>query len=97
VTKTAPQEEADRFARTAFRPDPAGRVYLRDLRARYHSWCAEREREPLPDHVLGAALNALFASVGLYREGAGAEAAIPGIAWTKPSQPLIPRDQGRQP
>jgi hypothetical protein len=30
---------------------------------------------------IGRALNALFASVGLYRRGNGASALVPGIEW----------------
>lgn len=73
--------EADLFARKTIAPDPAGRVYLRDLRKGYHSWCRETDRDPLPDQDIAAALNTLFRRVGLSVEGKGADAAIEGIAW----------------
>lgn len=84
--KNVTRDEADHFARSVFRPDPNGRVYLRDVRAAYRAWCAETKRRPLPDQEIGAALNALFSSVGLYRESSGADAAIVGVAWKKPLQ-----------
>ncbi len=58
-------EEADRFARTVFRPKRGGRVALRDIRSAYHSWCASAERTPLADDEIAKALNDLFASVDL--------------------------------
>ncbi len=73
--------EADLFARKTIAPDPSGRVYLRDLRKGYHSWCREMDRDPLPDQDIAAALNTLFRRVGLSVDGKGADAAIEGIAW----------------
>jgi hypothetical protein len=73
--------EADWFARSTFRPGAGARVRLADLRQAYHAWCETRGLSPLPDHEIGQALSRLFEKVGLYREGAGAEAAIVGIAW----------------
>lgn len=73
--------EADRFAKAMFRPEPQGRVPVRDIRAAYHSWCETSHSTPLPDKEIGAALNELFSSVGLLLEGKGAEAAIVGIDW----------------
>ena len=64
-----------------FRPEPDGRVALRDIREAYHSWCASTRSTPLPDKEIAAALNELFSSVGLLVEGKGADAAIVGIDW----------------
>ena len=78
----AADKEADCFAKAMFvRPRPDGRVHLRDIREAYHAWCESCRSAPLPDHEIGAALNDLFSSVGLYREGNGKEAAIVGIGW----------------
>jgi hypothetical protein len=59
-----------------FRPEPDGRVALRDIREAYHSWCANSRSAPLPDKEIAAALNDLFSSVGLLLDGKGANAAI---------------------
>jgi len=75
------QSEADRFAKAMFRPQPDGRVALRDIREAYHSWCASARSTPFPDKEIAAALNELFSSVGLPLEGKGADAAIVGINW----------------
>jgi hypothetical protein len=77
------KEEADAFARSAFRPSKRGRVVLNDIPAAYHAWCRTRGIEPLSTAEIGAALAALFASVGLYRRGKGERAAVPGIEWSK--------------
>jgi hypothetical protein len=87
-----PADEANRFARTAFRPKETGRIKLADIRGAYHGWCRERGLDPLPDREIGRALNALFAGVNLYRRGDGADAAIVGIDWKHP-EPL--RIEGR--
>jgi hypothetical protein len=76
-----PADEADSFARTTFRPKSTGRVRLAEIKQAYHGWCHKRGLDPLPDRDIGQALNALFASVALYRRGEGAEAAIVGIDW----------------
>ena len=75
------EREADSFAKAMFRPEPDGRVTLRDIREAYHSWCASTKRSPLPDKEIAVALNELFSSVGLLVEGQGANAAIVGIGW----------------
>jgi hypothetical protein len=78
-----PAKEADWFARMTFRPKRTGRVKLADVRYAYHHWCRRHGLDPLPDSDIGQALNALFASVKLYRRGEGAEAAIVGIDWSQ--------------
>lgn len=78
-----PAAEADTFARATFKPSPGARVRLVDLRAAYRSWCCDAGIEPLPDREIGAALSELFGRVGLYRDGAGADAAIAGIDWRR--------------
>jgi hypothetical protein len=84
--KATAKDEADIFAGATFRPDEEGCVTLAEIKAAYHDWCAPRP--PLPDDEIGAALSELFASVGLYPEGRGADAAIHGISWrTRPDQP----------
>jgi hypothetical protein len=75
------EEEADAFARTTFRPSRTRRVVLEEIPAAYRGWCRKRGLEPLPDIAMGSALSALFSSVGLYRNGDGAAAAIVGIDW----------------
>jgi hypothetical protein len=82
-----PVDEADRFARTVFRPKRAGRVKLGDIKQAYDRWCLGHGLDPLPDRDIGRALNELFASVNLYKRGKGAEATIVGIDW-KHSQRL---------
>ena len=77
-----PKDEADRFARTTFRPSEKGRVKLAEIPAAYRAWCRKRGIEPLPDLEIGAALSALFSSVGLYRRGKGAGAVIVGMEWS---------------
>jgi hypothetical protein len=76
------EAEANKFASTVFRPNPRGSVRVGDIRTAYHQWCRERGVAPLPDREIGAALNALFSSVGLDREGSGAQTAILGIVWS---------------
>jgi hypothetical protein len=76
------KDEADRFARAALRPKKSGRVKLAEIRVGYHAWCRKRGLEPLPDLEIGPALAGLFSSVGLYRRGKGASAAIVGIEWS---------------
>lgn len=93
-------KEADDFAKAMFQPAPNGRVLLRDVRAAYHSWCAQEKREPLPDVEIAAALNALFSKCGLYREGNGSKAQIAGIGWRGVEGPplkLIPFSAGSVP
>ena len=75
------RREADSFAKAMFRPEPDGRVTLRDIREAYHSWCASTKRAPLPDKEIAVALNELFSSVGLLVDGQGGNAAIVGIGW----------------
>ena len=62
---------------------------LAEIRAAYHAWCRKRGLEPLPDLEIGAALSALFSSVGLYRRGKGASAAIVGIEWKEQPAPQL--------
>lgn len=81
TTTSSPSEEADRFARTVFRPKRGGRVALRDIRAAYHCWCSDSQKIPLADAEIGKALNELFASADLRVAGNGSEAAIVGIEW----------------
>ena len=82
-----PNDEADLFARTTLRPADRGRVKLGDIPAAYAAWCRERGLAPLPQTEIGAALSALFSSVGLYKRGSGARAVVPGIEWRSP-EPL---------
>jgi hypothetical protein len=79
--KTSSFAVADKFAAKVFRPDPDGQVRLNEIPRAYHRWCTEHDQAPLPDNEFGAALSELFAKVGLYRVGHGAEAVIEGIAW----------------
>jgi hypothetical protein len=65
-----------------FRPNPSGSIGVAEIRTAYHLWCVERGLEPLPDREIGAALNALFSSVGLDRQGSGRNAAIVGLGWS---------------
>jgi hypothetical protein len=81
------KEEADAFARTTFRPSKAGCVVLDEIPVAYEAWCRKRGLEPLPTAQIGTELAALFASVGLYRRGRGARAAVPGIEWSN-KEPL---------
>lgn len=89
----SPRAEADMFARTTLRPAEQGRVKLIEIPAAYAAWCGERGLVPLPDREIGAALSALFSSVGLYRRGRGAKAVVPGIEWR--STPLLPNPASR--
>jgi hypothetical protein len=73
--------EADRFARTTFRPNPDGGVKCVEIQRAYRTWCRTKRLDPLPDREIGRALSGLFSSVGLYRQGRGANAAITGIEW----------------
>jgi hypothetical protein len=79
--------EADHFARSTLRPAEKGRVRLAEVPGAYRAWCAERGLDPLPDGVIGPALAALFASVGLHRHGTGVKAVVRGIEWRSP--PLL--------
>jgi hypothetical protein len=81
--------EADHFARSTLRPSKTGRVKLAEIRAGYHAWCRKYGPEPLPDMEIGPALSALFSSVGLYRRGRGASAAIVGLEWNADGPPLL--------
>ena len=85
----APKDEADLFARTTFRPHRTGRVSLAEIRAAYRAWCGKHGLDPLPDSEIGPALSALFSSVGLYRRGDGADAAIAGIDWKEQPAPQL--------
>jgi hypothetical protein len=90
-----PGHEADLFARTTFRPAKTGRVKLVEIPTAYRAWCCERGLDPLPDTEIGAALSALFSSVGLYRTGKGAKAVVPGIEWKRPpllEGPIVQRE-----
>jgi hypothetical protein len=82
-----PAGEADLFARTTLRPADAGRLKLIEVPAAYAAWCCDRGLDPLPNKEIGAALSALFFSVGLYRQGKGTKAVVPGIEWR--NQPLL--------
>jgi hypothetical protein len=84
-----PRAEADRFARTTFRPSKRGRVRLAEVRAAYRAWCLKHGLDPLPDLEIGAALSALFSDVGLYRRGKGASAVIVGMEWSPRALPLL--------
>ncbi len=68
--------EADAFAREVFRPQPCGRIAIADIKDAYQAWCRCRGLDPLPNQEFGRELAALFASVGLYRVGVGADAEI---------------------
>ena len=73
------EAEANKFASAIFRPNPSGRVNVADIRTAYDEWSRERGLEPLPDREIGAALNALFTSVGSERDGSGRQTAILGL------------------
>ncbi len=83
-----PDMEANRFAVDTLRPDAEGSTRLHDLRDAYHRWCAARGLEPLPDREIAAALNALFARIGLTGAGSGSEAAIVGVT-IRPALPAL--------
>ena len=82
--------EADAFARVMFRPAPQGRVHIVEIRETYDRWARTHGLEPLPSREIGAELAQLFASVGLYREGQGANAVIVGIQWADGSAGAAP-------
>lgn len=75
---------ANVFLSETIRADVAGRIGVLELLERYHTWCGETDREPLPDREFGSALVALIQSYGLPTEGEGAHRAIAGIAWRTP-------------
>lgn len=74
-----PHREADRFARAMFRPATNARVSLHDIRESYHAWCREQGIEPLANQEIGAALSALFSTVGLTFDAG----AVVGIDWAR--------------
>jgi hypothetical protein len=62
--------EAEAFAKAKLRPG-SGSLPLGQIRAAYLAWCAEQTPalEPLPDAQIAKALNSMFESVGLFRQG----------------------------
>jgi hypothetical protein len=76
-----PTTEAELFTRASFLPRAEGRVYLRDLRSGYRTWCESLKQKPLPDREIGPALRDLFSSVEFRFEGHGADTVVVGIEW----------------
>jgi hypothetical protein len=76
---SSPTKLIHAFALARVRPSPTDHIFLDDLAADYHDWCAANGYQPADDHLFANTMSAMFKSVGLKGTFINNRPAISGV------------------